>query len=490
MNTYNLGKNRMLCWDDFLIEKKENAEVRMHHPKRKNRILNCDQDWEGNHCGYARYIKVGDKFRFYYGCKNYVFRPERSDVSCNKRCFAVCESSDGKTFKRMPINKYEYDGVTHNNIFLLEDRDNFSIFYDENPDCPENERFKALGMGGGEGYPQDNGPRGLYMWVSEDGIDFKMKGLLPLPGSFDSYNSMLWDKETKQYYFFYRGEHRTDGGEIDFDIVKKERSIFREIRVSTSKDLVNFEHFGELDYGADNIPMQFYTNNIVKYYRANDMFIGMPMRYNDRWEDAENYEQMPLPERHAYMTKAWGREGTALSDAGLITSRDGYHFNKWDEAFFTQGIEARNNWWYGGTTPHYGMWETESDNEAEPNELSFIVHENYRIKAVEFWRYTIRIDGFFSWYAKFRGGEILTKPFTFEGDELEINFATSAFGDVTVTVCDEEGNELEGYKSIKIFGDTLSRKVKFEKPLSALNGKPIRLKFNLRDCDLYSFKFN
>ena len=56
--------------------------------------------------------------------------------------------------------------------------------------------------------------------------------------------------------------------------------------------------------------------------------------------------------------------------------------------------------------------------------------------------------------------------------------------------CDEEGNELEGYKSIKIFGDSVERKVKFEKNLADLAGKPVRLKIELHDCDLYSFKFN
>ena len=84
----------------------------------------------------------------------------------------------------------------------------------------------------------------------------------------------------------------------------------------------------------------------------------------------------------------------------------------------------------------------------------------------------------------------MTKPFTFEGSELEINFSSSAFGDITVTVCDEKGNELEGYKSIKIFGDSTSRKVRFEKDLKFLENKPVRLKFELRDTNLYSFKFN
>jgi hypothetical protein len=116
--------------------------------------------------------------------------------------------------------------------------------------------------------------------------------------------------------------------------------------------------------------------------------------------------------------------------------------------------------------------------------------DNYRIKPIELYRYTTRLDGFFSWYAKYRGGRILTKPFTFEGNELEINFSTSAFGDIIIAVCDEDGNEIDGYKSYKIFGDSVDRKVKFENDLKPLENKPVRLKFELRDCDVYSFKFN
>ena len=58
----------------------------------------------------------------------------------------------------------------------------------------------------------------------------------------------------------------------------------------------------------------------------------------------------------------------------------------------------------------YGLLETEAEEEGAPNEISFYVGENYRIKNVNFRRYTVRLDGFFSWRAPYRGGEILTKP--------------------------------------------------------------------------------
>ena len=137
----------------------------------------------------------------------------------------------------------------------------------------------------------------------------------------------------------------------------------------------------------------------------------------------------------------------------------------------------------------YGIFETPADEEGAPNEISMIIPENYRIKPIDYYRYTTRLDGFFSWYAKFRGGRILTKPFTFEGDSLELNFASSALGDIVITVCDTDGNALEGFKSKPVLGDSVDRIVRFEKQLKRLENHPVRLEFELRDCDLYSFRF-
>lgn len=495
MSIYNLGKNRMLCWDDFLIDESANTEIRQHKPIKKNVVLEGTKIWEGNALEYASLIKVNGKYRFYYRARGGHFEilPDGSWSDGHGPQFCLAESTDGKTFTRTPLNKIEFRGIKHNNIYFNEDRDNFSVCYDENPDCPENERFKAFTLGGGECYPQDDGPHGLFMFVSGDGINFESRGRLPLEGSFDSYNIMFWDNDTKTYHFYYRSEYRTDGEETVFGVIEKPREIFRTINHSTTKDFIHFEHHGEIDYGDGHFPVQFYTNQIEKYYRANDMYLGIATRYLDRVDDNQNFKFMPLAETHELREKLFGRLGTVLTDNILLTSRDTYRFNKWEDAFMTPEIEADNNWFYGDCYTCYGIYETESDIEGAPNELSFICNEEAISKVRKFYRYTLRLDGFISWYAKFcggNGGEILTKPFTFCGSELEINFASSAFGDVIVTVCDEEGNELDGYKSYRIFGDSVNRKVEFEKNLKDLENKPIRLKFFLRDCDLYSFKFN
>ena len=61
--------------------------------------------------------------------------------------------------------------------------------------------------------------------------------------------------------------------------------------------------------------------------------------------------------------------------------------------------------------------------------------------------------------------------------------------EIALSICDENGEAIEGYKSYTIFGDTVDRPVEFEKPLSELAGKTVRLRFNLSEAHLYSFIF-
>ena len=174
----------------------------------------------------------------------------------------------------------------------------------------------------------------------------------------------------------------------------------------------------------------------------------------------------------------------------LMTSRDGLNFQRQPEAFYTPGIENGENWVYGDGYFAYGMIETASDFEGEPNELSFYVIKGYRARPANFERYTLRMDGFFSWRADFGGGEVITKPFCFDGDKLSLNFSTSALGFVRIAMLDENGNTIDGYDSGRIFGNSTDRSVDFEKPLSDLSGKTLRMKISMRDADLYSFAFN
>ncbi|HIE96710.1 MAG TPA: hypothetical protein EYG03_02385 [Planctomycetes bacterium] len=83
----------------------------------------------------------------------------------------------------------------------------------------------------------------------------------------------------------------------------------------------------------------------------------------------------------------------------------------------------------------------------------------------------------------------------FGGTQLELNFATSAAGLIRVEIQDADGKPLEGYSLAdcpEIFGDTIARTVVWKddsKDVSSLAEKPVRLLFELKDADLYSFRF-
>ena len=103
MSIYNLGKNRMLCWDDFLIDKIAGAEVRMHKPVKREKVITLDKSWEGNVCGYPSIIKLGDTYRMYYRAQNLVLKSDGS-YEHNQGCHCIAESKDLKVFERLPIN--------------------------------------------------------------------------------------------------------------------------------------------------------------------------------------------------------------------------------------------------------------------------------------------------------------------------------------------------------------------------------------------------
>lgn len=475
---------RYLCWDEKLMEENDGVRVCAHRPEKKNIALVCDGEWEGPHNGYASIVKTGEGYRMYYRA---CAMRQNADGTVRQASGVICvaESRDGKTFRKPNIGKYEYNGTKNNNIVFIREKDidNFSVFYDTNPACPDDERFKALceiHLGNENGGPK------LTYYASRDGYDFREMRYLDVAGTFDSYNVTFWDEDSERYFLYYRAFHRTDGTDrLDWRGIRSDD--IRDIRVATSKDFLHWDILGRIGFeeGQEDYPL--YTNQITKYYRAKNTFIGFPVRYIDRVCESESFRYMPLADRREKITEHFGREGTALTDCVIMTSQDGFTFDRRDEAFMTPGVEARNNWWYGNCYTVYGLCETEAEEEGAPREISLYMGENYRIKNVNFRRYTVRQDGFFSWQAPYRGAEVLTKPIAISGGEMRLNFATSAVGGIKVYVCDEDGADLEGYESYIVFGDSVERPVEFAKPLAELEGKTVRLKFKMKDAYVYSF---
>jgi hypothetical protein len=356
------------------------------------------------------------------------------------------------------------------------------VFKDDNPAAPADARYKAI--------VRSNKPHGLLALKSADGLRWSPMADAPVitEGAFDSQNLAFWDAEHGVYRAYWR---YFTGGVTEEKNWKPTGD--RAIRTATSKDFLHWDNLENLRY-TDSPAEQLYTNQVKPYARAPHLRIGFPTRYVERgWSSSTR--ALPEREHREARSKASDRYGMAITEGLFMASRDGVTFKRWNEAFLRPGPERPGTWNYGH---QYIAWHpvvTKSALEGAPDELSFYATESYWTddsSAVR--RYTLRLDGFVSVQAPLSGGELLTRPLTFTGKTLELNFASSAAGGVRVEIQDANGKPLPGYRldeAEEQFGDSIERAVVWKggSDVSSLAGRPVRLRFVLRDADLYALRF-
>jgi len=447
--------------DDYLIDKLSRAKLILHRATERDVAITLNKPWEGNNCGYVTVFEDDGRYRMYYRGRQLDWKSGKVRFP-HKEVYCYAESRDGIKWKRPNLGLIEFGGSKKNNICLEGlGCHAFSPFKDANPACKPSAKYKALGLGKG----------GLVAFKSPDGLRWSLMRKTPVitKGAFDSQNLAFWDTERGEYRDYHRAFRNG-----------------RDIMTCTSKDFLTWTEPVWLKYEPGRIT-QLYTNQIVPYHRAPHIFLGFPSRYVD-----SRSLLTPLNEAISRVSK---RFGTDYSDTGFITSRDRLRFHVWGEAFIRPGLVQKGRWVYGDNYQNWGVVETKSDLPGTPNELSVYASEGcWSGKSMAFRRYTVRIDGFASVQAPLSGGELFTKPLVFAGQELVINFSTSAAGSVRVELRDPKGKPIPGHTlrdCPEIYGDSIEQAVSWKRgrDVSGLAGKPVRLRFVLKDADLYSIRF-
>ncbi len=489
-----IGSRRELMVDDYLIERLTGrAEMRLHHPQPQEIVIEHDAPWEGSGSGYHSLFKDGDLYRLYYKAwhlEGSQKNPYTGDADAHRLCYA--ESNDGIHWRKPALGLFEYEGSKANNIVIPSgpwggmhlSAAESAVFKDENPAVPADARYKAL--------VRSRKPFGLIAFKSADGVRFTPVSEKPIitEGAFDSQNLAFWDTERGEYRAYWR--FFTEG--VTNETTWKYAG-YRGIRTATSKNFVDWSAHEDVTYPGAAPEVHLYTNQIKPYHRAPHLFVGFPMHYVDRgWTDS--VRALPELENRELRASVNPRYGTAVSDSVLMTSRDGVRFKRWEEAFLRPGIEREGTWNYGHQCLAWHIVETPSRLDGgAPNELSFYAVESYWTgRSSTLRRHTLRLDGFVSINAPVAGGEMLTRPLRFKGATLRLNFSSSAAGGIRVEVQDEGGRPFPGRtleESQPIYGDALERKVTWRDgaDLSALQGRPVRLRFVLQDADLYALRF-
>ena len=473
-----IASRRELFVDDALIEKiSGRARLQLHKPTRREIAIQYNEPWEGNASGYSTIIQDGDVYHMFYRGHKYIvddkqLRQAQSEVTC------YAHSSDGIHWTKPKLGLFDWQGSKENNIIFLgsPESHNFAPFIDTNPACPAEERFKAIGG--------TVTSKGLWTFKSADGIHWSRKSdkAVVTKGAFDSHNACFWDTKTKRYMMYVR--YFSDG----------EFKGLRSIGVAFSTDFETWTDPVGITY-SNSPPQQMYTNQILPYYRASHILVGFPTRYVARLLNDHGKTLEPIVLRDK-LTIAYERCATDLTDGLFMASRNGQSFMRWDEAFLRPGPESAGHWVYGDNYQAYGLWETKSDINGAPNNISMHFSEHAWLNDLHRQRrYIIRLDGFVSLHAPLAGGELITKPVTFTGQQLSVNYSTSAAGGLYVELQDLAGQPLAGFSRedcLEHYGDSTEQVIRWKSgtDVSTLVGKPIRIRFILKDGDLYSYRFD
>ncbi|MCA9024058.1 MAG: hypothetical protein KDA86_02475 [Planctomycetaceae bacterium] len=436
-----IGARLEPLFDGFLIEEMTgDVALKVHQPVPQEVVFVTDKPWEGNTCAYYSIFQDGDLYRMYYRGSHF---DEQTRKATHREVTCYAESTDGINWTKPELGLFEFEGSKANNIILDGLGTHcFVAFKDMNPDCDPQAKYKGISRG------RPEGKKGLYVFQSPDGIRWELMADEPVitEGAFDSQNLAFWDAVTGQYVDYHR--YFANG--------------VRAISMCTSDDFLHWTEPVPLTYPGQ--PHQhLYTNAIRPYPRAPHIRIGFPTRFLPEHEQVE-----PV----------------------FMSSRDGLTFHRFNDAVIPQSAPEdrdgnRSNYMTNGLLSlpgndrEYSVYATEA----------YYTGPDSRVR-----RFTYRVDGFASAHAGTDGGTLTTKPLTFDGSKLVINYAAGEAGNVQVELLQEDGTPAPGYElaaAPSLTGDEIAQAVTWtgKDNVSELKGKPVQIRFHLKNADLYSLRF-
>lgn len=448
-----VGLQKQLFVDDYVIERMDGVQRILHQAERhgRNPILKPEHPWEGT--ALEMPIVFWDEerklFRMYYWAigKDAIYT-----------CYAT--SPDGISWQKPVLGLHEGpDGSKKNNIVLRGEGPSARTRYVVRNPYSDDPARKFLAM------YIDNTP-GLteYIAYSPDGLNWNTANKI------GDLRSVTGEEPTSDPRFFLVEQgwaHGPDG---------RYRGIWR----TESQDLETWNG------GTMVIQRQADDDPNIEFYHATSHFLGK-----------RTYHGLHLGYYYPFHTEPQGRKlanGVRMAgtiDTSLMVSRDTVHWHLVDRTKPLLPTGGKGTWDAGmvfaspevivGDTLrfYYGAWRKEHSAGSQNDGAIGLA--------------TLRLDGFVSLKARNRRGTIVTKPFKLQGRSLQVN-ADAEKGELRVEIVDQAGKPIEGLAAADcqpITRDGLRHNVTWsaKKQLADLKGRTIRLRFVVKDVELYSFRF-
>jgi len=514
-----IGDRRQLFIDEQFFAVAKGVTLQPHAPKKTGeRNLVPDRPWEDS-IQAGTVIKLDGTYHLWYVAMEKLF--ERADDFEGVR-IAYARSRDGIFWEKPELGLVDFRGSRRNNIVLGYGAGGVSggingAMVSHRPAGPPDERFMLVSR-------SDSVGAGLHVFTSADGIRWRLKqrGALTWRGSqahLDTKNVVFWDDRLQRYVAYVRKNQRIGGNPAVTGVNAswnpargpRMRAVARAEADSLSgfpqvEDMVVVLAADATDPGyfdqrvERSIPYyDFYTSETVRYPWAQDAYFMFPSGYY-------HYH----PEVHREFAAEFPRNAGVL-DVRFAASRDGIRWERYTrEAFIPLGMKGefdskRTYMGYGivpgaderelymyylGTDQAHG-WARDERNNRTLTAAGLQPTEDIRVMS----RVILRRDGFVSARGAYSGGEFTTPTMRFQGRELVLNVDTAAGGEVRVEVRDEEGVPIPGFhleESDRIHStNAIDRRVSWRgrSDVSELAGRPLQLRIELRDADLYAFQF-
>jgi hypothetical protein len=438
-----LGGRKHVFIDDAIIQKMENVRL-VCNPPTNRRVLNFspdDSDWR------ATVVDVDGKV--------YMYIPDGYGRGPGLTRLRISE--DGVNFIIPNLGVADFEGSTNNDYVFAGEPMYSTFFRDLNPNIGAEEKYKMTGW---------IGNRGIYLYMSPDGIHWRRNETCMLPLVSGGGAETYWDDQRGLYIDYikrdasFKTEEYGGGGRraCMFETSEIHKTWpFRKLKKPYYEQwaLPAVTGEGPVVMGP-NKNGQVYRTRAIKYPWADDTYVAFVWRYN---KDDQRRK------------------------VDLGVSRDGINWKFYadDTWYLTPGDSEEVLSLYGLIRRGDEIWQYFDYGGAHGGD-----------KKRTYARLTQRLDGFVSVDAGGKTGTIVTRPLVFEGKQLVLNVA--AKGSVKVAVLETDGKEIPGLglgdcEAVK--GDSIRKAVRFNDDalLKSVAGRAVRVKFELRDAKLYAFKF-
>lgn len=453
-----IGAEQVLLVDQQFLAKSTGVRLKLHPPRKTGeRLVESEHPWENATLNWFSVLRDGNKFRMWYECYDVEGWPTPDDTS-----FCYAESNDGIHWIKPKLGLFSYRGNQDNNILFRQVGEGKArsrvhgsgVFLD--PSAPPEARYKCVSQGLFQGI----GDRPYYVagMTSPDGLHWTRHPQPICPVFADSQYSAFWDTTLRKYVLFGRV-----GG--------RGRALGRSISD-------RFEQFAPLSLVAqtdDGHPpgSDLYNPACIQCSGASRLYLMFPSLFQHKADTLDirltvsrDGERWTWPDRQVAFIPL-GRSGDF--DSGSLYMGNGC-------------LEVGDELWCYFSGSALKHEQTSLEKLAAP--------ENRRVYS----RAIAKRDRLVSVTAESGTGTIETPLIRYAGKELIVNATARAGGQVRVGLLDAQGQPIPGRTvedCLPLTGDNRSWLVAWPggRDVTKWSGKPVRLRIELRDADVYGFQF-